>query len=454
MTIELLSRIQFAFTLTFHYIYPPLSIGLSLALIFMEGMYLKTKNKVWENMTKYWVRVFALTFALGVATGIPLQFSLGTNWARYSRFVGDVFGSALSAEGFFAFLIEGGFLGILLFGWDKVKPTIHFMSTILVAFGAHFSAFWIVSANSWMQYPSAYRVITEPDGTKVAEVTDWWQMLFNPMAIDHIVHVLLGAWLTGAFLLISVSAYYLLKGRYTEFSQKSMKVGVLIAFIAGGLQLIAADSLAQGIAKHNPTKLAAMEGLFSTKSYATAYAFGWVDVAKQKTYGLGLPGLLSFLVARSPSAVVQGLDAVPKEEWPWIQAVFQSYHLMIGSHGIMMVAACIGVYMWFRKRWTMPKPIMWFLIGSVCFPQIGNLAGWYSACMGRQPWVVYKLMKTSEGFTSNITVSDALISLVMFVILYLLFFALFLLLLDRKIKHGQNLEEDEQIYRNQLQHEF
>ncbi len=452
MSVEILSRIQFAFTLTFHYIYPPLSIGISLALIMMEGMYLKTGKKIWETMTKYWLRIFALTFALGVATGIPLQFSLGTNWARYSRFVGDVFGSALSAEGFFAFLIEGGFLGILLFGWDKVKPWMHFLSTILVSFGAHFSAFWIVAANSWMQYPSAYKVVTEPDGTKVAEVTNWFSMLFNPMAIDHIVHVLLGAWLTGAFLIISVAAYYMLKGRYLDFSKRSMKIGVLIAFVAGILQLVAADSLAKGVAKHNPTKLAAMEGLFKTQTYAPAYAFGWVDVENEKTYGLGVPGLLSFLISYSPKTEVQGLDATPREEWPWIQAVFQSYHLMILTWLLMMGAATIGLYMWIRDTWVLPKFVMWFFVFSVCLPQIGNIAGWYSACMGRQPWVVYKLMKTSEGFSSNITVSDALISLTMFIILYLLFFALFLMLLDRKIKQGQNLETSDKLYKNPLKH--
>ena len=237
MTVEILSRVQFAFTLTFHYIYPPLSIGLSLALIFMEGMYLKTKLKIWEDMTKFWLKIFALTFALGVATGIPLQFSLGTNWARYSRFVGDVFGSALSAEGFFAFLIEGGFLGLLLFGWKKVSSPIHFLSTILVSFGAHFSAFWIVAANSWMQYPTGYELVTQADGTVVAQVTNWIQMLFNPTAIDHIVHVLFSAWLTGAFLIISVSAYYLMKKRHYEFAVRSFKLGILMALITGILQI-------------------------------------------------------------------------------------------------------------------------------------------------------------------------------------------------------------------------
>lgn len=443
MTVELLSRIQFAFTLTFHYIYPPLSIGLSLALIFMEGMYLKTKQKQWEKLTKFWLKIFALTFALGVATGIPLQFSLGTNWARYSRFVGDVFGSALSAEGFFAFLIEGGFLGLLLFGWDRVKPFFHFLATILVSFGAHFSAFWIVAANSWMQYPSGYRIVEQADGTKVAEVTNWFQMLFNPTAIDHFVHVLLGAWLTGAFLIISISAYYLLQNKHLDFAKKSMKIGILIAFVSSILQLIAADSLAQDIAKYNPVKMAAFEGHFDTKPNASIYAFGWVDVENQKVYGLPIPGFLSFLIHRDFDAHVPGLNDYPKEEWPWVSVVFQVYHIMVAMWGLMFLASLIGLYMWVRNRWKLPKIIMYFLIASVAFPQIGNITGWYSACMGRQPWVVHKLMKTSEGFSSNIGVGENLATLILFVLVYLLFFVLFLFLIDRKVRFEKSDSQDQ-----------
>ncbi|MGL5626614.1 MAG: cytochrome ubiquinol oxidase subunit I [Candidatus Rhabdochlamydia sp.] len=448
MTVEILSRIQFAFTLTFHYIYPPLSIGLSLALIFMEGMYLKTKLKIWEDMTKFWLKIFALTFALGVATGIPLQFSLGTNWARYSRFVGDVFGSALSAEGFFAFLIEGGFLGLLLFGWKKVSSTMHFLSTILVSFGAHFSAFWIVAANSWMQYPTGYELVTQPDGTVVAQVTNWVQMLFNPTAIDHIVHVILSAWLTGAFLIISVSAYYLLKKRHFEFAVRSFKLGILMTFISGVLQLVSADLLARDVAKYNPVKLAAFEGVFETKPYTPAFAFGWVDVEKQKVHGLPIPGLLSFLVYRDFKSAVPGLNEFPREEWPLIQPVFQVYHLMIICWGLMMLASLIGLYMWWKKKWILSPILQWFLILSVILPQLANIAGWYSSCMGRQPWIVHKLLKTSEGFSETVTVAQNLTSLILFVIIYLLFLVLFLFLLDKKIKHGQNLVEDADIYRD------
>jgi len=278
MTVEILSRIQYAYCLTFHYIYPPLSIGLSLAIVFMMGMYLKTKSHEWEQIVQFWIRVFALTFALGVATGIPLPFGFGTNWSRYSKYVGDVFGAILGAEGFFAFLVEAGFLGILLFGWGKVRPGIHFFATIMVCFGTHFSGFWIVAANSWMQTPVGYSLSTSANGMTVAHVTDFWTVLFNHSTMQHIIHVMLGAWLAGAFLMISIAAYYLLKGRHQTFAIKTMKLAVLIGFISGCLQLVAADQLGRVIAKYNPAKLAAFEGVFKTKEYTTGYGFGFVNM--------------------------------------------------------------------------------------------------------------------------------------------------------------------------------
>lgn len=451
--VELLSRIQFAFTLTFHYIYPPLSIGLSLALIFMEGMYLKTKNQMWEKLTKFWLRIFALTFALGVATGIPLQFSLGTNWCRYSRFVGDVFGSVIGAEGFFAFLIEAGFLGILLFGWKRVSSKIHFLSTILVSFGAHFSAIWIVSANSWMQTPAGYKLVTHSDGTEVAQVTNWSEMFFNPSNMSHITHVLLSAWLSGAFLLISVSAYYLLKNKYKDFAKKTMKLGLLIALACTLLQLLSADNLARKVAKHNPEKFASLEGVFKTEPYTPAYLFGWVDEANKKVYGFGIPGMLGLLTYRNAETPVPGLDQFPKEHWPWVSAVFQMYHLMIMMWGLMFLAVLAGVYSWWKKRWAMNKWVLRFLMISVIFPQIANITGWYTACMGRQPWAVYKVLKTSAGYSATVSQGQIVGSLIMFVFVYLLFFVLFLWLLDQKIKHGPVLEEEQLPYRDPFKDE-
>ena len=207
MDVEVLARLQFAFTIAFHYIYPPLSIGLGVLLVMMEGMYLWTKDPLYERMTKFWVKIFALTFAIGVATGIVMEFEFGTNWATYSRYVGDVFGSALAAEGIFAFFLESGFLALLVFGWDKVGPRTHFFATVMVALGAMFSAVWIVVANSWQQTPAGYHVVGEGIEAR-AEIVDFWAKVFNPSSVDRLCHVLSGAWLAGAFLVISVSAYF------------------------------------------------------------------------------------------------------------------------------------------------------------------------------------------------------------------------------------------------------
>jgi cytochrome bd ubiquinol oxidase subunit I len=448
MDVEILSRIQFAFTLTFHYIYPPLSIGLSLALVFMEGMFLKTRDPLWEKLTKFWIKIFSLTFALGVATGIPLQFSLGTNWGRYSRFVGDVFGSLLGAEGFFAFLVEAGFLGILLFGWDRVKPPIHFLATLFVCFGAHFSAIWIVSANSWMQCPAGYKLATAADGFKVAQVTDWWKMFLSPTNLSHLGHVILSAWLTGGFLIVSIAAYYLLKNKYLEFAKRSMKLGLLMVFSCTILQLISADNVAGKVAKYNPEKFASLEGVYETKPYTPAFAFGWVDEKSQKVYGLSVPGMLSFLTYRKLEPAVPGLDQFPKDQWPLVGVVFQMYHLMIAMWGLMFLASVIGIYYWWKKKWSMNKLVLKFLMISVFFPQIANITGWYTSCMGRQPWTVYKLLKTSEGYSAGISRGQVIGSLVMFVVVYLLFLALFLVLLNQKIKTGPKAEEEQIPYRD------
>lgn len=448
MDVEFLSRIQFAFTVTFHYIYPPLSIGLSLALIMMEGMYLKTKDPLWEKLTKFWLKVFALTFALGVGTGIPLQFSLGTNWSRYSRFTGDVFGSVIGAEGFFAFLIEAGFLGILLFGWNKVKPKVHFIATIMVSLGAHFSALWIVSANSWMHTPAGYRLAVESDGVQVAQVANWSEMFFNPSNMSHITHVLLGCWMAGGFLIVSVSAYYLFKKKYLNFAKRGVMIGTLITLSSSIFQLISADHLANKISKYNPEKFAALEGVYQTEPHTKAYLFGWVDTAKKEVYGFGVPGVLSFLTYRNFETPVKGLDQFPQEEWPNVPIVFQMYHLMILMWVLMFTASLICLYMWWKKRWNLNRWLMRFLMTSVLFPQIANIAGWYTSCMGRQPWIVYKLLKTKDAFSPHLTIGQMIGSLTMFIVLYLLFLVLFLYLLDQKIRHGPFIEEEQIPYRN------
>lgn len=448
MEAEILHRVQFGFTLTFHYIYPPLSIGLSLALIIFEGIYLKTEDPKWQQITKFWARVFGLTFALGVATGIPLMFAFGTNWARYSRFVGDVMGSILAAEGLFAFAMEAGFLGIMLFGWNRVSKSMHYLATILVAVGAHFSGFWIVCANSWMQTPAGHQIVKDARGVESAVVQDWWGVLLNHSSLSHVSHVMLAAWLSGAFLIISVASYYLINKKYYDFSVKSLKVALSIAAVCTILQLVSADHLARVIAYFNPGKLAAFEGVYKTEDYTKAYAFGWVNEKEQKVYGLPIPGLLSFMVHHDIKEPVKGLDQIPKDEWPWVNGVFQTYHIMVGMWVLIAIGTILGLWMWYRQSWKLHHFFLKFLVVSVIFPQIANIAGWYSACMGRQPWTVYKLLKTKDAYSSVVSASDALTSFIMYGILYLTFFALFLVLLDRKIKHGPTDTFEEALYRD------
>jgi cytochrome d ubiquinol oxidase subunit I len=443
-----LSRIQFSLTSMFHYIYPPLSIGLGLILVIMEGIYLKTKNPFYKRMTKFWVKVFALTFALGVATGLVQLFGFGTNWARYSRFVGDVFGSALGAEGIFAFFLEAGFLGVMLFGWDRVSAKIHYLSTILVALGAHFSALWIVIANSWMQTPAGYKIVGEGSEAK-AVVTDFWQMIFNPSSVDRVIHVILGCWLAGIFLVVSVSAYYLMKNRHLAFAKVSLKISLIAASVVLILQLISADSTARGVAFNQPEKLAAMEGIYQTSEASPLTLFGWVDDRTETVYGLKVPGLLSFLIYRDFHTPVTGFDQLPKDEKPPVQVVFQSYHLMILMWGLMTLATICALYCWKRNSLAKAKGVLWLLIISVIFPQIANQAGWMTAEIGRQPWVVYKLLKTSEGVSATVKAGQVAGSITMFLVIYTLLLVLFLFLLDRKIKHGPEEGTDEaSVYQN------
>ncbi|NMC62460.1 MAG: cytochrome ubiquinol oxidase subunit I, partial [SAR324 cluster bacterium] len=259
----ILSRLQFALTIMFHYIFPPITIGLGLLLVLFEGAYLRTKKPVYEQIARFWTRIFGLNFALGVATGIVMEFEFGTNWATYSRFVGDVFGSALAAEGIFAFFLESGFLAILVFGWDRVSPKVHFISTVLVALGAMFSAVWIVVANSWQQTPAGYHIVGEGLSAR-AEITDFWAMVFNPSSVDRLLHVLLGSYAMGAFLVLSVSAFYILRRRHLEFAKASIGISLIVAALSSLLLLGSGHHQGQVVARTQPAKLAAYEGHFKT----------------------------------------------------------------------------------------------------------------------------------------------------------------------------------------------
>jgi len=436
MDAEILARIQFAFTISFHYIYPPLSIGLGLMLVIFEGMYLRTGRKIYEQATRFWIKIFALIFGIGVATGIIMEFEFGTNWATYSKYVGDVFGSALAAEGIFAFALESGFLGILIFGWNRVSSLVHFVSTILVFLGSLFSAIWIVVANSWQQTPAGFHIVGEGLNAR-AEITDFWAMVFNPSSVDRLLHVWIGAILAGSFLVLSVNAWYILKGKHLEIAKPCFRISLIVAAIFSISQLFIGHRSADGVARHQPANLAAMEVHFDSAARANMYLFGYVDKKKQKVIGVGIPGGLSFLTKGNFNEKITGLSAFKSNEIPQqINAIFQLYHIMVAIGTFLILLSTYSLYLMARKRLFEKKWLLRIFVLSVLLPQIANQAGWFTAEMGRQPWVVYGLLKTSDALSKQVTANQIMFSLIMFTLVYALLFVLFLYLMNKKIKHG------------------
>jgi cytochrome bd ubiquinol oxidase subunit I len=436
MDVEILARIQFAFTVAFHYIYPPLSIGIGLLIVLFESIYIKTGNKEYETLTRFWIKIFALTFGIGVATGIIMEFEFGTNWAVYSRYVGDIFGSALAAEGLFAFGLESTFLGVLLFGWNRVKPWVHLVSTIGVFLGSMFSAVWIVVANSWQQTPAGYHIVGEGLHAR-AEVTDFWAMVFNPSSIDRLIHTWQGSFLAGAFLVLSVHAYYLKKGRFIAISKKAFPIALGVATFFSFTQLLSGHSSADGVAVNQPAKLAAMEGHFEKNAPADLYLMGWVNKKDQTVTGIGIPGGLSFLVHQDFKAPIKGLNDFPEQDRPsQINAVFQFYHIMVAIGLFLIALTFYGSYLWFKGKLFETKWLLTIFSYSVLLPQIANQVGWFTAEMGRQPWVVYGQLRTSQAFSQEVSANQIVFSLVLFTLVYSLLLVLFLYSVNKKVKYG------------------
>jgi cytochrome d ubiquinol oxidase subunit I len=432
-----LSRFQFALTIMFHYLFPPLSIGLGGLLVIMEAIYLKTGHPQYEAMAKFWTGIFAVNFAVGVATGIVMEFEFGTNWATYSRYVGDVFGSALAAEGIFAFFLESGFLAVLVFGWDKVSPRTHFFSTCMVALGAFFSSIWIVVANSWQQTPAGFHIVGE-GLTARAEITDFGAMVFNPSSMQRLAHTLIGAYVLAAFFVMSVTAYYILKGRHLDFARKSFTIALIVAALASLAAPLSGDLQARKVAQTQPAKLAAMEAVFQTGREPTPlYLFGQPDVSEQRVkYGVAIPGLLSRLAYGDSQKPVTGLDQIPRRDWPPVAMTFHSFHIMVWLGLLFVVLTLVGLYFrWrgtlFEKRW-----LLWVFVLAVPLPFVANQLGWITAEVGRQPWVVYGLLRTSDALSKAVVASQVLGSIILFIIIYTLLFAVWVFVLDRKIKHG------------------
>jgi cytochrome d ubiquinol oxidase subunit I len=421
----------------FHYLFPPLTIGLGWLMVFMEGMYLRTKDTTYEEAARFWTKIFAVNFALGVATGIVMEFQFGTNWAAYSRFVGDVFGSALAAEGIFAFFLESGFLAVLVFGWDLVGARTHFVATLLVAIGATFSAVWIVVANSWQQTPAGYHIVGE-GLTARAEITDFWTMVFNPSSVHRLNHVLLGAFLMGGFLVMSIMAYYILKNRHVDLARKCFTIALLFSLVSSLLILASGHFQARTVAETQPAKLAAFEGHFETlEGGAPLWLFGWPDETEEVVrYGMAIPGGLSFLVYDDFTKPVTALDAFPEEDRPPVVIPFVTYHIMVSLGMFMIGITMLATFLWWRGKLFNQRWLLWTFVFAVAAPVISNQLGWVAAEVGRQPWIVYGLQRTSDAVSEAVSAQEIAGSIAMFGAIYLLLFFVWLYVMNDKIQAG------------------
>ncbi|MCX6526017.1 MAG: cytochrome ubiquinol oxidase subunit I [Actinobacteria bacterium] len=444
MTTEMLHRIQFGLTVSFHFIFPPMSLGVGLVLIIFGVKSVRTKDPKWRQLSMFWVKIYGLIFAMGIATGIVQEFEFGTNWADYSRFVGNIFGSLLAAEGIFAFMLEGGFLGLMLFGGTKLGNKMWLFATVMVVTGATFSATWIVMANSWMQTPQGYEIKDVGHGDQ-AFMTSFREVVFTPSFGPRILHLIAACWMVGTSLVISVAAYYLLKKRHVELAKTMMRVALPIFTVLAVLQVVLfGANQAIEVTNQQPEKLAAMEGLYKSTTCAPMYIVGWTDPDNETTTGISIPCLLSFLSYQDPQAEVTGLEAFPKDEWANASLVFQVYHLMIDL-GMLFIAigglACI-LWIWKRKLWDQ-RWMLWVLVSSIVMTELATLSGWWTAEFGRQPWVVWQVLKTAGAESPNVTFSQVAFSIGMFVVLYAIVFTMFISLLNRMIKHGPPPPEEE-----------
>lgn len=463
LDVVLLSRVQFALTIMFHYLFPPLTIGMGVVLVYLEAMYLRTKEPIYETAAKFWTSLFAVSFAMGVATGIVMEFQFGTNWAPYSRFVGDVFGSALAAEGIFAFFLESGFLAVLVFGWDRVTPRFHFLATSLVALGSMFSAVWIIVANSWQQTPAGHKIVSAVrNGLPVtrAETADFWGVVFNPSTVDRLTHTLVGAFVLGSFFIMSISAWYLLKHKHEDFARRSFSGALIFATIASLSALVSGHSNAQMVARHQPAKLAAMEGHFTTGP-GDLTLIGIPDTEqRQMKMHVSVPGMLSFLAHNDPKAIVIGLDKIPREYWPPVALTFWSFHIMVGLGMYFIGLTLFASFLRWRGKLFSKRWLLWVFVISVLGPFVANEVGWAAAEVGRQPWIVHPRVITDpagaplldaagmvqynlqEGLMTRNAVSEAVSggqvmgSIVMFSLIYGLLFWIWLYVLNDKIQKG------------------
>ena len=427
-----LARVQFAFTVMVHYLYPVLTMGLAVMLVIMASLRLRRPDPVHDRMLRFWTHIFGVAFAGGVATGVVMEFQFGTNWAGYSRFVGDIFGASLAAEALIAFFLESSFLGVLVFGGKRISPRMQWFASLMVALGATLSAFWIVAANSWQQTPAGFHLVHGR-----AELTSFAAAVFNPSTGLRFVHAVLGSWVTAAVFVASVSAYYLLRGRNQDFARRSLRLALLFGFVAMAAEVVVGDAHTRQMAHNQPEKFAAIEVLHRTQNGAPLAVVG------QPLPEVLLPKLLSFMTYFNFNAKVTGLDAFPPNDRPPVTATAMSFHAMLWLGLALGVVLALGMFLWWRGRLFESRRYLKVLCYCLPVPFVVNEVGWVTAEIGRQPWIVYHLLRTEEGPSRMVPTAHVAISLVMFAVIYLGLVALTVHVIGKQVKEGPGGEAEE-----------
>ena len=428
-------RFHFAFTITYHYLFPQLTMGLALLIVILKTAALRTGNTHYDDSARFWGRIFAINFAMGVVTGIPMEFQFGTNWARFAETAGGVVGQTLAMEGIFSFFLESAFLGLFLFGEKRLGPRGHWLVALLVFVGTWLSGYFIVATNAWMQHPVGFSV----DDHGRLQLESYSAVLLNPWLGWQYLHVMMGSLLTAGVVMTSIGAFYLLSGRHESQGRTFVRVGVLAALPAALLVAFpTGDRQAQNVARHQPPTFAAMEGVFRTRAGAPLTLIGQPDVERMRLDNpIEVPGVLSVLTWRRWTAEVKGLEEFPKDEWPDnIPLLYYCYHIMVGLGTIFIAAFSVAAVLLWRRRLHASRWMLWILMLLLPFPYVANIAGWLTAEMGLQPWVVYGVMRTRDAFSQNVSAGNAFFSLLGFMGLYAALSVLFLLLVTRKIAKG------------------
>jgi cytochrome d ubiquinol oxidase subunit I len=435
LSAELIHRLHFAFTVTFHYLFPQLTMGLGLLIVVLKTVALRTGDAHWDRASRFWGRIFAINFVFGVVTGIPMEFEFGTNWARFSRLSGGVIGQPLAMEGVFSFFLESAFLGLFLYGESRLSKRMHWFSAVMVWLGSWISGFFIIVTDAWMQHPVAYDRL--PDGQ--FEVLSFWQLLLNPWGLLQYMHNMTGAVVTGSFVMSAVGAFYLLEGKRREYAEIFLKVGV----IAGAISTVAiifptGDLHGKYVARHQPAAMAAMEGLFRTENGAPIVLMGQPNEDTQQIDNpIVVNNVLSFLIYGTTKAQVKGLDQFPRDQWPTaLPLLFYSYHIMAGLGTWFVLLMLVSALLLWRGKLFHARWVQWALLLSFPLPYIANTAGWLTAELGRQPWLIYGLMRTSEGYSDMVSAGNGLFTLLGFMGMYTVLGLLFTVLIYREIVQG------------------